>query len=157
MQIIFINKSATHLWFHNFERVCVRNQDMRMYSRQPIWVALEWSLLRHQGYCLYHTRYQSHHYLLNKFPSLPLLLLPRLTLCASNATTVGTGFWRHFLLIFKTVLSIQSSIRRLYFIRRSAGILSSILESPWATFATDSHWPGYIVWTQRCFGGNFLR
>ena len=44
----------------------------------------------------------------------------------------------------------------LYFIRRSAGILSSILESPWATFATDSHWPGYIVWTQRCFGGNFF-
>ena len=28
----------------------------------------------------------------------------------------------------------------LYFIQRSAGILSSILESPWATFATDSHW-----------------
>lgn len=157
MQILFINKSATHLWFHNFERVCVRKQDMRMHLDHPSeWLWNEaFYAIRGIAYIILDIKVII--YLLNKFPSLPLLLLPRLTLCASNATAVGTGFWRHFLLIFKTVLSIQSSIRRLYFIQRSAGILSSILESPWATFATDSHWPGYIVWTQRCFGGNFLR
>ena len=76
MQILFINKSATHLWFHNFERVCVRNQDMRMHTRPPIWVALEWSLLHHQGYCLYHTRYQSHHLPPQQIPLIATLIAP---------------------------------------------------------------------------------